>query len=186
MKKITFPKIIYWFATICFAISLALFIYVTSGLLIYLLEEVFNTNFGILDRIIHENTEQIHLKIPLVKFAIGFPTKSPIVTFMLLFFGFYTFYFYLMKKFFGIFRSGISFTIENIKKSNQFIFVNAVPVIFWFLFAIYYTVLGKNNHIFKEEFLIPLVHLFVITIIYLYRDILIKGLKLQEENELTI
>jgi H+/Cl- antiporter ClcA len=183
--KITFPKIIYYVSLFCFLISFALFLYVTFGLLTYLLEEIFNTNFGLLERINHENVEQIHLKIPFIKFAVGFPTKSPVVILMLLFFGFYAFYFYVMKKFFGIFSSDLTFTKDNIKKSNQFLLINLVPILFWLSFATREIVLSKNN-IFDEEFILILVHLFVLFIIYLYRDILKKGVELQEENELTI
>ena len=182
--KITLSELIYWLAKICFFLSIVILIYIISGLLVYSYEEIGNTRTNLLDRIQHEGREMIHLKLPLTKFAIGFPTKSLSPIFMVLVFGFYAFYFFLMQNFFAIFKANSSFTEKNLNASKKFLLINIVPVIFWIAMTIYSIISSSETH-FNENFIFILVHVFIITLIYLYQDILKKGLLLKEENDLT-
>lgn len=74
--KITLSDLVYWLAKICFILSILILIYIISGLLIYMYEEISNIKTILIDRIHHEGKEMVHLKLPFTKFAVGFPTKS--------------------------------------------------------------------------------------------------------------
>ncbi len=184
-QDITFPKIIYWIAQILFILSCTLLIYIMSAVMIHFVEEIFSLNTGFLERIKERNNELIFLKIPLTKFGIGFPPKSFEVIFMILFFAFYVFYFYSMKKFFKIFDDN-TFSSKSIKSANFFFIINFAPIIYWIIYSIYCLIVGKTTNFFDDEFIILIIHLFVAVLVFLYRDILMKGIKLQEENDLTI
>lgn len=183
--KITLSELIYWLAKICFILSILILIYIISGLLIYSYEEISNLRTNLIDRIQHEGKEMIHLKLPLTKFSIEFPTKSLSPIFMVLVFGFYSFYFFLMQKFFSIFSTNSSFTKENLQASKKFLLINIVPIIFWMVMTIY-SIFSNHEIHFSENYIFILVHIFITTLIYLYQDILKKGLLLKEENDLTI
>jgi len=186
MKTITFPKLIYWLATICFILSLSLLIYVVFGVVLSYLEEVFTFNSGLLERNEYHGKDYMHLRIPIIKFGISYPAKSFEVIFMIAFFGFYALYFFLMKRFFGIFSSEESFSAKHLKTADWFLKINFVPIIFWLAISLYYVIIKRQTQFFDEDFFVLLIHLFVIILIYLYRDMMKKGALLKEENDLTI
>lgn len=183
--KITLSGLVYWLAKICFILSILILIYIISGLLIYMYEEISNIKTNLIDRMHHEGKEMVHLKLPFTKFAVGFPTKSLSPIFMVLVFGFYSFYFFLMQKFFAIFNTNTSFTEENLNASKKFLQINIVPIVFWMAMIIY-SIFNTHEIHFSENFIFILIHIFITLLIYLYQDILKKGLLLKEENDLTI
>lgn len=183
--KITLSELIYWLAKICFVLSILILLYIISGLLIYSYEEINNTHTGFINRIQHEGKEMVHLTLPFTKFAIGFPTKSLSPIIMVLTFGAYSFYFFLMQKFFAIFRSENTFTKENLNAAKKFLLINIVPTVFWVSITLYQAFNNDKVHL-DENFIFIFIHIFIAILIYLYLSILKKGLLLQEENELTI
>lgn len=183
--NITLPKIIHGIATLLFALSLAFLLYICFGLVCYYLQDNGIAQFSFLE--IRQAPERVFLKIPIVNFGVEFPPRSVEVLFMIIFFSFYAVYFFLMKKFFGIFSNANSFIKKNLTYANLFIIANLVPVVFWAAFAIYYWATSTANiNYFDEDFAVLLVHLFVILLVVLYKDILKKGIELQEQTELTI
>lgn len=90
-----------------------------------------------------------------------------------------------MQKFFAIFNTSTSFTEENLNVSKKFLQINIVPIVFW-LAMIIYSIFNTHEIYFSENFVFILIHIFITLLIYLYQDILKKGLLLKEENDLTI
>lgn len=182
--KISFPKIIYWIANFLFALSIGFLLYLFFGLICYVVESLGWKDFDFID--ILDDPDKVSINIPITDFTISFPSRSFEILFMILFFAFYALYFYLMRNFFGIFHNVKLFSKQNLQIANRFIFINFLPIAFWLVLAIYYAATDKNVNFFDEDFLALLIHVFVIIIALLYRDMLKKGILLQEEADLTI
>ena len=132
-----------------------------------------------------EDTEAYaHIKIPFFELMIGFQLSFKVIAmwFSLLF---YTLYFWALKNFFGVFIQEEIFNTASEKKLKLFFKVNLLPVIVGFIYIIAGLLLSKNK-IFNEELFPIAIHVIVALMVYFYMDLMQKGRRIQEENNLTI
>ena len=125
----------------------------------------------------------VSIRIPLLNLIVEFYLKY--VAFMLLTLLFYSVYSYALKNFFTLFVEEKVFQNKMYEKLNLFYRLNFIPIIIAIIgLVISYVQLKKIKM--GEPHFILLIHLFVAFLVYLYRDIIKKGMLIQEENDLTI
>lgn len=186
--KLTFPKIIYGFAKLSFILSLLLFLYIVFGVICFLIQEQGWFHFDFLN-IGHTGSGQevISMKLPFVDLVVSFPPSLYQMASMILFFALYSFYFYLMMRFFAIFSSNNSFSTSNLKAAKRFLWINIIPIILLIAYTIYKAISsGSAINLLDDGLILIFLHVFVIILVLLYQDIIKKGIVLQEQTDLTI
>ncbi len=97
---------------------------------------------------------------------------------------FYTYYFYVLKEFFKIFIKNTLFNTTTLSKMHTFYLLNCAFAIGFAIRGIFtYFVLDNLD---SELILLICIHVFITIILYYYKDVIQKGFKIQEENDLTI
>ncbi|MGB5980970.1 MAG: hypothetical protein WBG46_02390 [Nonlabens sp.] len=177
-------QFIYWISKVFFYLFAAFFLFLLVFAILGICEFFLGWNIPFVEAIDHKNKTMIHVTIPFTGVGVGFPPNG-IVILPLLIFGFYTFYLYRMQKFFQVFAHDQSFTKENLKRLKIFYLVNIVIVT---IAAIATLIEWCYDWRIKmdESILIVVIHAFVAFLIKFYIDLSVKGLHLQNENDLTI
>lgn len=132
-----------------------------------------------------EDTEAYaRIKIPFFDLMIGFQLSFKVIA-MWLSLLFYTIYFWALKNFFGVFIQEEIFNKASEKKLKLFFKVNLLPIIVGFIYIIAGLILSKKT-ILNEELFPVVIHVLVAFMVYFYMDLMQKGRRIQEENDLTI
>ena len=127
---------------------------------------------------------QTSITIPFSKLHIEFINSFGIIA-LWLSFGFYAFYFYALSEFFKVFTKTQVFTQHSIKKLQLFGSLNLIPAVFIFLYFIVERVQSMPLKM-DSEYILPIPHLCIALFVYLYIDLIKKGKRVQDENDLTI
>ncbi|GGG23068.1 hypothetical protein GCM10011344_24700 [Dokdonia pacifica] len=173
-------KITYLVSRIFFYICAAftVFIFLFSALSFF--ENRFNIDMPLIT--IVEN--QTSITIPFSKLHIEFINSFGIIA-LWLSFGFYAFYFYALSEFFKVFTKTKVFTQYSIKKLKLFGSLNLIPPVFILLYFIIDRIQNTPLRM-DSEYILPIPHLCIALFVYLYIDLIKKGKRVQDENDLTI
>lgn len=161
-----------------FYLSVYLFIMVFSIL------SYFEYKFGIQIPFVEvfENHSKIH--VPLLGLRIGVPFNYAILimwTSML----YYAIYFYAFKEFLRVFVEKNMFETKSLKRLKFFLILNLIPLVYIILFSASFLIKDRAFRL-EDDYFIVFAHLVIAFLLYLYLDVLKKGRRIQEENELTI
>jgi hypothetical protein len=175
MKKLAFlfSKIFFWGFTI-FSIFALLF----SSL--SFLEYYFNWNVPFVEIVKRENLDFAKIDIIGLEFWLSYMVILMWFTFI-----YYSFYFYVLQNFFGIFIANKTFESKSLHQLKKFYKLNFIPVIVGLVgIALRYFIFGDSH--FDEPHFFVLVHLMIAFFLYFYLDLIKKGNEIQQENDLTI
>lgn len=148
------------------------------------LEYYFNWDIPFIKFFVIEEQNYVTIQIPLIKMKVQFLFSFT----MLLMWGtfiFYSIYFYALQNFFAVFIAKKTFEESSLKKLNLFYRLNYIPVIVSVI-GIVIELFIEQKLIFNEVHFFFILHLLIIFLLYLYLDLVRKGLKIQQENDLTI
>ena len=129
---------------------------------------------------------QAFVSLPFTDSVIIYPITSvlPVISLLVTLF-YYVVFFYVLKDFFAVFTIEKVFTENSLKKLKRFQLINSIAIIAALVLAVIGAV-KYSRIVFDEEHLVLIVHIFVAFLIYFYIDLIKKGQRLQEENDLTI
>jgi Protein of unknown function (DUF2975) len=161
-----------------FYLSLYLFIMVFSIL------SYFEYKFGIQIPFVEiiENRPKVH--VPILGLRINIPLNYSILimwTSML----YYAIYFYAFKEFLRVFVEKNMFEVKSLKRLQFFLILNLVPLFCVIIFTALFFINGRAFRL-EGDYYIVFAHLVIAFLLYLYLDVLKKGKRIQEENDLTI
>ncbi len=131
------------------------------------------------------NNDYATIKIPIMELSVGFVFNVIVAFIMWIGLLFYCIYFYALKEFFKVFIKDNTFSQDSIKKLKLFLRLNLIVM----FYGIIWTVIDSirlDKFQFDEAHFLLLVHGSIAIIVYLYMDVIKKGRKIQEENDLTI
>ncbi len=175
MKQIAYiaSKVLFYFY-----LSLYLFIMVFSILSYF--EYKFGIQIPFVD--IFENHAKVH--VPLLGLRIGVPFNYSILI-MWIVMSYYAIYFYAFKEFLRVFVEKNMFEIKSLKRLQFFLMLNLISLVYIILFTASFLIKGKAFRL-EDDYFIVFAHLVIAFLLYLYLDVLKKGKRVQEENDLTI
>jgi len=148
------------------------------------LEFYFQWNIPLVEITDKETSPYAKISIPFFTMIVGFQLSFKVIG-MWLSLLFYTVYFWALKNFFGVFIQEELFNTASEKKLNLFFKLNFIPVFVGIIVLIVGLILSKKI-IFNEEFFPFIIHIMVAFMVYFYMDLMKKGRRVQEENDLTI
>ncbi|CAM1345328.1 DUF2975 domain-containing protein [Tenacibaculum amylolyticum] len=179
MKKIAFQlsKLFYY--------GFALFsAFVTIFSMLSFIEYYLDWDIPLVSILDKESDPYVNIRIPLLQLTVGFSLSIKVILMWLSLF-FYTIYFWALKNFFGVFIQEQVFNKTSQQKLRVFFKLNFIPI-FVGLISIIVGLTKSNKIIFSEEHLPLIIHLLIAFMVYFYMDLMQKGRKIQEENDLTI
>src|SRR5690606_33107998 len=98
---------------------------------------------------------------------------------------FYPISFYAFKEFLRVFVEKNMFEVKSLKRLKFFLILNLIPLIYIILFTASFLIKGSAFRL-EDDYFIVFAHLVIAFLLYLYLDIVKKGKRVQEENDLTI
>ena len=125
------------------------------------------------------------ISLPLVDMHVGFTFTLAVIFFMWIGILFYTTYFYNLKDFFKVFIETKVFNAKSLKRLKIFFYINLIPLVYALGLTLF-QIVNNGSFKFEEDQGVAIFHLFVAFLVYLYMDIIKKGKRIQEENDLTI
>lgn len=131
---------------------------------------------------IMENRPKVH--VPVLGLRINIPLNYAILI-MWSSMSFYAIYFYAFKEFLRVFVEKNMFEVKSLKRLQCFLILNLIPLVYIILFTGSFLIKGKAVRL-EDDYFIVFAHLVIAFLLYLYLDILKKGKRVQEENDLTI
>lgn len=179
MKKIAYilSKIFFW--------SFALF---SSFILLFSIlsffEYFFNWNIPLIEISTKENENYVSLKVPFIKLFVQFLLSYTVIL-MWFTFVYYSFYFYILQSFFEIFIAEKTFESRSLHQLEKFYKCNFIPIIVGMIGVVIRYFIFRDVH-FDEPHFFVIVHLTIAFFLYFYLDLIRKGNKIQQENDLTI
>lgn len=131
---------------------------------------------------VFENHAKIN--VPLLGLRIGVPFNYAILI-MWTSMSFYAIYFYAFKEFLKVFVEKNMFEVKSLKRLKFFLILNLIPLVYIILFTASFLIKGKVFRL-EDDYFIVFAHLVIAFLLYLYLDVVKKGKRVQEENDLTI
>ncbi len=123
--------------------------------------------------------------LPFIDFKVEFVFSFLIVLAMWIGLLFYVIYFYTLKEFFRIFIEDEVFNHTSLKRLKTFLYINLIPIAYALVVSVIQII--KNSAFkFEEDQGLAIFHLLIAFLVYFYMDLMKKGQRLQEENDLTI
>ena len=175
MKQIAYiaSKLLFYFY-----LSVYLFIMIFSIL------SYFEYKFGIQIPFVEiiENRPKVH--VPIISLRINIPLNYAILI-MWSAMSFYAIYFHAFKEFLRVFVEKNMFEVKSLKRLQFFLILNLIPLIYIILFSASFLISGRAFRL-EDDYFIVFAHLVIAFLLYLYLDVLKKGKRIQEENDLTI
>ena len=183
--KITFVHLIYYLSRFLFLASLVITVFLIVFSLLSFLEGNFGINIPFVELLTTAGEQtDVRINIPLTEMYVGYQ-YSFVVVGVWLSFSFYAFYFHALSQFFKVFTEIQVFTEDSLKKLKRFGWLNLIPVLLAILLTTGNLLLGASFQM-DSEYLLVAVHLLVALLTYFYLQLISKGKKVQEENDLTI
>lgn len=163
-----------------FYLYLSLYIFI----MVFSILSYFEYKFGIQIPFVEiiDNRPKVH--VPVLGLGINIPLNSAILimwTSML----YYAIYFYAFKEFLRVFVEKNMFEVKSLKRLQFFLILNLIPLVYIILFTGSFLIKGKAFRL-EDDYFIVFAHLVIAFLLYLYLDVLKKGRRVQEENDLTI
>jgi hypothetical protein len=170
--------------------------YITSKLLFYLylslyifimifsILSYFEYKFGIQIPFVEIIENRPKVLVPILGLRINIPLNYAILI-MWTSMSFYAIYFYAFKEFLRVFVEKNMFEVKSLKRLKFFLILNLIPLIYIILFTASFLIKGSAFRL-EDDYFIVFAHLVIAFLLYLYLDIVKKGKRVQEENDLTI
>jgi len=184
MNAIKLSSSIYFLSKLFFYVCLAFVVFLILFSALSFAESIWKIDIPLVEVTTTSIETRTKIQIPFMDMHIGFP-NSVLVFFMWVFFGFYALYFYSLSQFFKVFTQTQVFTERSIKSLKIFGWLNLVPITFGILASLVDIFRGKGFKM-DSEYLLVFIHLFVALLVYFYVDLVKKGKRVQDENDLTI
>jgi hypothetical protein len=174
--------ILYWFSKIffyCFTIWSIFFVICCS---LGFFEFYLGWDIPFVEISMLKGKEMISVVAPDIEISMIFQPRAII---MIAIFPFFSFYFYLMHRFFKVFIADSIFHEKAIRDLCRFFYLNLAALLIAFIAAIASTI-SRGYFKIEESVMFIIIHGFVSIISYLYIDMAKKGADLKQENDLTI
>lgn len=144
----------------------------------------FEYKFGIQIPFVDVFENHAKVNVPLLGLRIGVPFSYAILI-MWSAMSFYAIYFYAFKEFLRVFVEKNMFEVKSLKRLQFFLILNLIPLIYIILFTASFLISRRAFRL-EDDYFIVFAHLVIAFLLYLYLDVLKKGKRIQEENDLTI
>ena len=173
-------QLAYISAKLLFYLFSILFLFIMGFSILSYFEYKFGIQIPFVD--ILENYGKIHVPILGLRINVPFNYSILIMWAALLY---YAIYFYAFKDFLKVFIETKMFEAKSLKRLRFFLILNCIPLIYIIIFTMSFLLRGVAIR-FEDDYFIVLAHLVIAFLLYLYLDVLKKGRRIQEENDLTI
>lgn len=152
--------------------------------MIFSILSYFEYKFGIQIPFVEIIENRPKVLVPILGLRINIPLNYAILI-MWTSMSFYAIYFYAFKEFLRVFVEKNMFEVKSLKRLKFFLILNLIPLIYIILFTASFLIKGSAFRL-EDDYFIVFAHLVIAFLLYLYLDIVKKGKRVQEENDLTI